>query len=285
MAQHTKSNIPKTPSNKPARLKPGKYGEGDYLKSEHRQSFLRAIMREAPDVLNRLYETVFQPYGEALEGLRKAQIRQLVRYRPDKEDLNDLAPPQACFVRALWEWADTFGFGADGNDWIRHAAISTMKRWQDRHKRGKLVCLEWKPLVSINWGAVEPETAFLRFRSYTWNPNLEARDEARKRIKDEFQGQLDQFFKRLIKETKDSNHKQFERVENEEYFTWLVHFQVLGKSYAEIFQKFPLKRRAQISDEAVRKGIQRAAKVAGVELRELKQGRKPIAMTLSQTAN
>src|SRR5262245_14456085 len=159
------------------------------------------------------------------------------------------------FKSALENWGSQWHLN-DG--WILDWALHTLDQWRkllpDINNAG------WASLPLVRPLPPVPETTF-KFESF-WNIAQERPPKAKRRMRQEFERTLKAFFGRLHDLTMTYQGRQSKA--GEEHVRWLVQYQVLGRSYAQIGR---LKQMAGDSRKTVQDAVRNLAQRIGLTLR------------------
>jgi hypothetical protein len=115
----------------------------------------------------------------------------------------------------------------------------------------------------------------LRFSNQGWNPRLETWKEFHDNASAAFAKRLEQYRTKLEAFMEKSGWKRVPEIRQKKHYMWLVLFQVKGWSPGRILDKFPLSDERNTEESTITKGVQNAAKLAGVTLRASMRGQGP----------
>lgn len=188
------------------------------------------------------------------------------------EDLRSLLPKPGkrktfeALQNELPKWAEKYHL--DFN-WLLNRALNTLLMWSVGEQVGG-----WGGGLVVCLGAV-PEIKTFSFEAEEWDP-------AQKNWK-EYEDYLNVKFKRMKATYRDQVEARAEEhellktpeVRNREHFAWLVRFQVQGWKYREIADNYPLPTGEVLTEDMIGKGIKRAARLAGISLRQAKKSGRP----------
>jgi hypothetical protein len=265
-------------------------------KAEPRSLFLCALADCTPEVIRFLRDTVRPKYSNAFPAVAAKISHDAGPVRIDNllgwfygnepsikvlEDVPDIlywsnvGPLEQEYSAvtplkdALVEWSHNFQLS---DDWLLDAALQTLYRWQtdvyawERDKKSDRLRFL---LIGQSPSKTAPAAAPMRFASDPWRPSGESWQEYEVGLLEQFQRDLRRYRTEVERLYRSAKWRPALDIRQRQHYTWLAMFQVRGWSPAKIAETFA----PEVEESTITKGVENAAKGAGLTLRPSNKGK------------
>jgi hypothetical protein len=267
----------------------------DHAQNRPRAIFLRELASRVPQVLQHLHDHVLPEYSriypqisaETSRGPRIQHVKNFVGwlFKDEapvvvQENLPDILywrnidrlepqyPALSGLKDLLLRWSRDFRLT---DEWLLDVALQTLYLLQKTPMRPRLHF--WR-LSVFNLPPLSLDR-MLRFKDRGWDPHLDTWKEFHDNISAAFDEHLKQYRTTVEAFLEKSGWKRVPEIRQRKHYTWLVLFQVKGWSPEHILDRFPSNDDRNTEESTITKGVQSAARLAGVTLRASMKGKGP----------
>ncbi len=253
-----------------------------------RSYFLKALAREAPEVLDHLRDVVMPGYAALPDSLKISATRELVvtRLRNNVEFLfyGAEADPVTETMPAPLIWSELSESEGTSPLWARLGVL--LKAWGRRFNLTDPWLMDWALETLWSWdkrsrgtgripfrglrSVVTAQERHLIFENYGWDLEFEEWGRFKKRLHQALDMYLEEYGHQLSRLAAERGWTERPETRNQRHYRWLVLFQVKQMSPAAIAES----GYHNTDPSTILKAVEKAATLCGLTLRGSKKGRR-----------